>query len=106
MRNSNDAQRRRRPKKDALVLVREVEIINRMGMHLRPATKFVNIAKSYRCTVTVRRGTKTVNGKSIMDMIFLEALPGTKLQIEGEGDDAEACLAALAQLVKDKFHED
>jgi phosphocarrier protein HPr len=88
------------------VPVREVEIINRMGMHARPAMQFVQTANRFRCLVTVRKGAEKVNGKSIMEMMMLAAMPGTKLQLEGEGDDAEACLAALAQLVKDKFHED
>jgi phosphocarrier protein HPr len=88
------------------VPVRDVEIINRMGMHARPAMQFVQTANRFRCAVTVHKGREKVNGKSIMEMMMLAAMPGTKLRLEGVGDDADACLEALDQLVKDKFHED
>jgi phosphocarrier protein len=94
------------PQKDAFVPVRDVEIINRQGIHARPATQFVTIAKEFPCRVTVRSGQKTVNGKSIMEMMLLAAMPGTVLRIEAEGDQAEACLDALTDLIQAKFHED
>lgn len=95
-----------RLKKDGLVPTREVEIINRLGMHARPAMQFVETANRYRCSITVHKGEDKVNGKSIMEMMMLAAMPGTRLRLEGEGDDAEACLDALAELVRAKFHED
>ncbi len=85
--------------------VRDVTIINRLGMHARPAMQFVETANRFHSPVTVSRGDKKVNGKSIMEMMLLEAMPGTVLRLEAEGGDAEACLDALAQLVRDKFHE-
>jgi phosphocarrier protein HPr len=85
--------------------VREVTIINRLGMHARPAMQFVETANRFHCSVTVSKGDKKVNGKSIMEMMLLEAMPGTVLQLDAEGGDADACLDALAQLVLEKFHE-
>ena len=86
--------------------VREVEIINRLGMHARPAMQFVETANRYRCTVAVHKGPEKVNGKSIMEMMMLAATPGTVLRIESDGEDAEACLDALADLIQAKFHEE
>lgn len=94
-----------RLQEDGLVLVREVTIINRLGMHARPAMQFVETANRFHSSVTVSRGDKKVNGKSIMEMMLLEAMPGTVLRLEADGGDAQACLDALAQLVRDKFHE-
>jgi len=81
------------------VLFRDVEIVNPLGLHMRPAAKFVETANRYRAEVTIHRGDKKVNGKSITEMMLLEALPGTILRIESTGEDAEACLDALANVV-------
>ena len=86
--------------------VREVIIVNRLGMHARPAMQFVETASGFHSRVTVRKGTKKVNGKSIMEMMLLEAMPGTVLEVEAKGGDAEACLDALDALVRKKFHEE
>jgi phosphocarrier protein HPr len=81
------------------VPVREVKIVNPQGLHMRPAAKFVETVNRFNCNVAVRKGDQKVDGRSIMELIQLEALAGTTLCIEGEGDDAEACLEALAQVV-------
>ena len=81
-------------------------IINRLGMHARPAMQFVETASGFHSRVTVRNGEKKVNGKSIMEIMLLEAMPGTVLDLEADGGDAEACLDALDRLVREKFHED
>jgi len=81
------------------VPVREVEIVNPLGLHMRPAAKFVETANRYRAEVAVLKGEQKVNGKSITEMMLLEALPGTTLVLESEGEDAGACLDALAEVV-------
>ncbi len=73
--------------------------MNPLGLHMRPAAKFVETANRYRAGVTVRNGDQAVNGKSITEMMLLEAMPGTTLVLESTGDDAEACLDALAGVV-------
>jgi len=88
------------------VPAREVQVVNRQGIHARPATQFVQTANRFRCRVTVHKGNVKVNGKSIMDMMLLEAGQGTRLRIEADGEDAGPCLDALDQLMRDKFHED
>ncbi len=83
---------------------RSVRIVNAHGLHMRPATKFVNLANSFRSQIWVDyRGTRA-NGKSILDMVGLAAEVGTTLDLEARGPDAEAALAALADLVAAGFH--
>jgi len=82
-----------------LVPIREVKIVNPLGLHMRPAAKFVETANRFRCTVTVSKGDETVNGKSITEMMLLEAMPGTMLRLESKGEDADACLQILAEVV-------
>ena len=86
--------------------VREVELVNRLGMHARPAMQFVQTANRFSSSVAVSKGPEKVNGKSIMELMMLAAMPGTKLRLESEGADADACLDALAELVRNKFYED
>jgi phosphocarrier protein len=83
-----------------------VTIVNRLGLHARPATEFVDTASSFACEVRVCKGADKVSGKSIMEMMMLAATKGTRLEVEAEGDDAEACVAALARLVAGGFGED
>ena len=74
------------------------------GLRVRPATKFVKRAQSFRSDVRVDyQGTK-VNGKSLLEMMGLAAECGTSLDLEAEGPDAEAALADLADLVAAGFH--
>jgi phosphocarrier protein len=83
---------------------RRVQIVNAYGLHVRPATKFVKLAQSFRSEVQVEYEGRIVNGKSLLDMTGLAAECGTALDLEAEGPDAEAALAALADLVAAGFH--
>ena len=82
----------------------EVVIVNRQGLHARPATQFVETANRYASRVTVFKDNTRVNGKSVMEMMLLDAEQGTTLRIEAEGEDAGECLAALAEVVR-RFDE-
>lgn len=85
---------------------RSVLIVNAKGLHMRPATKFVKLANGYRSDISVAANGMTVNGKSILDMTSLAAECGTTLELEARGDDADAALAALVDLVAGGFHMD
>jgi len=85
---------------------RDVELVNVLGMHMRPARQFSETASRYPCRITVSAGGQQVNGKSIMEMMLLAATRGTVLTLDAEGEQAEACLEALTALVREKFHED
>jgi phosphocarrier protein HPr len=84
---------------------RQVEIINALGLHLRPADKFVRLAQQYQSEIRVRHEGKDTNGKSILDLTTLAAECGTILEVEARGPDAEAAVEALAELVLARFYE-
>lgn len=83
-----------------------VTIINRLGLHARPAMSFVDAAQAFGCSVKVHKGDFCVDGKSIMEMMMLAATKGTRLEVVCEGDDCELCIKALTKLVAEGFGED
>lgn len=83
-----------------------VTIRNRLGLHARPAMSFVDTANGFSSEIRVRKGSQSVDGKSIMQMMMLAATEGTELQLEAEGDDAELALTALRDLVDRRFDEE
>ena len=85
---------------------KEVPIVNRLGMHARPAAMFVRVASRYRAEVWVEKEGERVNGKSIMGLMMLAAGQGSKLRICCEGADADKALEELEQLIASKFNED
>lgn len=84
---------------------RTVEIVNRAGMHARPAAELVKLAGSFRSDVRVEKDGMEVNGKSIMGVLMLAAERGSLLRISATGDDAEAAVEALSGLVGRGFGE-
>ena len=85
---------------------RQVEIINKQGLHARPVMKFVDLASEYQADLKVCKGTIQADGKSAMDMMVLEAPKGTRLQLTATGPDAQPLLDALAKLIADGFGEE
>jgi phosphocarrier protein len=83
-----------------------VSIVNRLGLHARPAMEFVDCAMAFSSSVIVKREDQEVDGKSIMQMMLLAATQGTKLEIICEGDDAESAVAKLKALVESGFSEE
>jgi phosphocarrier protein HPr len=90
---------------DTTVARRQVEITNSLGLHLRPADKFVKLALRYQADVRVHYNGNQFNGKSILDLTTLAAECGTRLELEARGPDAEAAVEALANLVSAQFYE-
>jgi len=89
-----------------VVVERSAPIVNRLGLHARPAAEFVKVANRFQAHILVRKDELEVNGKSIMGMMMLAAECGSALLIRAEGDDAEAAVAALLALVAAGFGED
>ena len=87
-------------------IVKEIPVINRLGLHARPAAMFVRIASRYRCEVWVSKEGEEVNGKSIMGLMMLAAGQGSKLQIRCEGADADKAMEELEELIKSRFNEE
>jgi len=88
------------------MLNREIEIINRLGLHARAAAKLVSCANNYQSEVYLERSGQRVNGKSIMGVMMLAANQGTLLQIEVDGMDEADALQALINLINDRFGEE
>ena len=85
---------------------RSLLIKNELGLHARAATKFVQLASKYPCEVTVSKDGHDVNGKSIMGVLMLVAAKGTTIVVRCKGAQADGAVAALAQLVDERFGED
>jgi phosphocarrier protein HPr len=87
-------------------LDKELTIVNRLGLHARPAAMFVRIASRYRSDIWVSKEGEEVNGKSIMGLMMLAAGQGSKLRIRCEGPDADKAMEELEELIKAGFNED
>ncbi len=85
---------------------KEFEIINRLGLHARAAAQFVQLASKFVAEVFVEKDDFEVNGKSIMGILMLAAPKGSLIKVRTEGADAEEALAAIGQLINDKFGEE
>ena len=86
--------------------VREVEIVNKKGLHARASAKFVQMAEHFDAAITVTRGHESVGGTSIMGLMMLAAGPGVTITIAATGPDAAAAVDALCALVASRFGED
>lgn len=85
----------------------QVTIINKLGLHARASAKFVSLANSFPCEISIGRNANTLsNGKNIMSVMMLAASKGTDLYISAEGEQAEAALTALQQLIAERFDEE
>jgi phosphocarrier protein HPr len=84
---------------------RTVRIVNKLGLHARPAAEIVKTAAKFKSEITIIRDELEVNGKSIMGVMMLAAEYGSTILIRAEGVDADAALDALAALVAAKFGE-
>ena len=84
---------------------RTVQIVNKAGLHARPAAEIVKLAAKYASEITVSREDLEVNGKSIMGVMMLAAECGATLQLKAEGPDATEAIDALAKLIESKFGE-
>jgi phosphocarrier protein HPr len=87
------------------MLERDITIINKLGLHARAASKFVGVTNRFSSTIEVANAAKSVNGKSIMSVMLLAAGQGTQLRVRIDGDDEVEAMAALTQLIEDRFGE-
>jgi len=86
-------------------LTQELTILNKSGIHARPAAMFVKIANRFTCEILVEKDGEKINGKSIMGLMMLAAGPGSKIKIHVKGADAPAAMAALREVIQRKFDE-
>src|SRR5216110_436876 len=86
-------------------MTKEFLVLNKLGIHARPAALFVKTANRFACDIFVEKDGEKINGKSIMGLMMLAAGPGSKLTIHAEGHDASQALTELEALFKGKFDE-
>jgi phosphocarrier protein len=88
------------------MIQREIEIINKLGLHARAAAKFVTLASGFESEVQLELNGNQVNGKSIMGVMMLAAAQGTQLVITVEGPDEHEATEKLCELIANRFDEE
>jgi phosphocarrier protein HPr len=83
-----------------------VTIVNKYGLHARPAAEFVKLANRFRAEVWIRKDEVEVSGKSIMGVMMLAAECGSVVHVRAAGDDAREAVDALGELIRNRFGED
>jgi phosphocarrier protein HPr len=91
---------------DGEFFTKELTVLNKLGIHARPAAMFVKIANRFACDIFVEKDGEKINGKSIMGLMMLALGPGSKLTLHVKGADAQLAIAELEALVKRKFDEE
>jgi len=84
----------------------DVDIINKLGLHARAAAKLVKLASTYAALIQIGRDGQMVNAKSIMGVMMLAASQGTQLKLSADGADEDEAIAALCELIENRFDED
>ena len=87
-------------------LSRDMPIVNKKGLHARATAKFVQCVEKFDSEIHVTRCGETVGGESIMGILTLGAGVGSTITVHARGDDAEAALAAIGDLVANRFGEE
>ena len=85
---------------------RTLKVINRFGLHARPAAMVVEAASKFDCEVTLTKDGMSANGKSIMSVMLLAAEPGSEVELSAEGPQAEQVADAIDQLFQARFNEE
>jgi phosphocarrier protein len=91
---------------DAEFMTKELVVLNKSGIHARPAAMFVKTANRFGSDIFVEKDGEKINGKSIMGLMMLAAGPGSKVTLHAKGDDAAAAINELEALVNRKFDEE
>ena len=94
------------PQDSSAAVVREIEIVNKKGLHARASAKFVQCAEQFDAVITVSRGSESVGGTSIMGLMMLAAGPGISITIAATGKEAEPAVDALCALIASRFGEE
>jgi phosphocarrier protein len=85
---------------------KKITIINKLGLHARAAAKFVQVASRFHAEINVNSSHREVSGKSIMGIMMLAAGKGSEIDIKTIGPDEDEAMAALEDLINNKFGED
>lgn len=88
------------------MIQKELTILNRLGLHARPAAQIVQTAAGFESNIELTKDNVTINAKSIMGVMMLAAEFGTRIRITANGQDEAQAIAALEKLFNDKFNEE
>lgn len=88
------------------MITKKISVLNKLGIHARPAAQFVRVASRFRSDVTVEKDDESVDGKSIMGLMMLAVGWGANITVTVEGPDEAEAIEALEQLVQSKFGEE
>jgi len=85
---------------------REVEILNKVGLHIRPASLLVEVARKFKSRIWLEKDGQIADGKSVTSLLLLSAEKGSKVNIKAQGPDAQEAVEALMELIGNKFGEE
>ena len=85
---------------------RDIEIINKLGLHARAAAQLVQIASGFSSHIEIEKDGRRINGKSIMGVMMLAASKGSTITLHADGEDEQDSIDRLVQLINDRFNED
>ena len=85
---------------------KDLEIINKLGMHARAAAQFVQLASNFSSHIEIEKDSRRVNGKSIMGVMMLAASKGSIVTLYANGDDEDESMKKLEELINNRFNED
>ncbi|MBR5522491.1 MAG: HPr family phosphocarrier protein [Akkermansia sp.] len=87
------------------MMTKTLTVLNKLGIHARPAAQFVRVASRFQADVTVEKDDESVDGKSIMGLMMLAVGCGAQIKVTTDGEDEAETMAALEELVANKFGE-
>lgn len=88
------------------MITKKITVLNKLGIHARPAAQFVRVASRFQADVTVEKDDERVDGKSIMGLMMLAVGCGAEISVTADGADEADALAAIEELISGKFGED
>ncbi len=88
------------------MITKKLTVLNKLGIHARPAAQFVRVASRYKSDVTVEKDDESVDGKSIMGLMMLAVGCGAVIEVSVDGTDEKEAMVALEELVANKFGEE
>ena len=86
-----------------MTITKELTLVNKYGMHVRPAGALAKVCQKYESEITVENAGNAVSGKSVLGLMTLEAPVGTVLTVTAAGDDADLAMAEIEELVRNHF---
>jgi len=88
------------------VITRDLDIVNKLGLHARAAAKLVKLSSSFQSSIDIEKDGQRVNSKSIMGVMMLAAGCGSQITLHADGDDEQAAIDAITDLINRRFDEE